>query len=70
MSTNIYSIRKAVEPYRHLNLGPHGAGTSRLARQLTTMLPAMSLVEALKVTCIQRVAGLTGARTTPLPTWG
>ena len=34
-----------------------------LARRLTTMLPAMSLVEAVETTCLHRVAGLTGART-------
>jgi magnesium chelatase family protein len=34
-----------------------------LARRLTTILPAMSLAEALETTRIHRVAGLTGART-------
>ena len=34
-----------------------------LARRLTTILPAMSLAEALETTRIPRVAGLTGART-------
>ena len=34
-----------------------------LARRLTTMLPAMSLVEAVETTCLHHVAGLTGART-------
>jgi magnesium chelatase family protein len=34
-----------------------------LARRLTTMLPAMSLAEALETTRIHRVAGRTGART-------
>jgi len=34
-----------------------------LARQLTTILPAMTLAEALKTTRIHSVAGLTGART-------
>ena len=34
-----------------------------LARRLTTILPAMSLAEAIETTCINRVAGLTGART-------
>jgi magnesium chelatase family protein len=46
-----------------LMLGPPGAGKSMLARRLTTILPAMSLAEALETTCIHRVAGLTGART-------
>jgi magnesium chelatase family protein len=34
-----------------------------LARRLTTILPAMTLAEALETTRIHRVAGLTGART-------
>jgi magnesium chelatase family protein len=45
-----------------LLLGPPGVGTSRLARRLTTLLPAMRLAEALATTRIHRVAGLTGAR--------
>jgi magnesium chelatase family protein len=46
-----------------LMLGPPGAGKSMLARRLTTILPAMSLAEAIETTCIHSVAGLTGART-------
>ena len=46
-----------------LLLGSPGAGTSRLAHCLITILPAMTLAEALETTCIHRVAGLTGART-------
>jgi magnesium chelatase family protein len=41
-----------------------------LARRLTTILPAMTLAEAIETTRIPRVAGLTGARTglvTPYP---
>jgi predicted ATPase with chaperone activity len=34
-----------------------------LARRLTTILPAMTLVEAIETTRIHRVAGLTGDRT-------
>jgi magnesium chelatase family protein len=34
-----------------------------LARRLATILPAMSLAEALETTRIHRVAGLTGDRT-------
>ena len=34
-----------------------------LARRLTTILPAMTLAEAIETTRIQRVAGLTGDRT-------
>jgi magnesium chelatase family protein len=40
--------------------GPPGAGKSMLARRLTTILPAMTLAEALATTRIHRVAGLTG----------
>jgi magnesium chelatase family protein len=52
-------------------LGPPGAGTSMLARRLTTILPAMPLAEVLETTCIHRVAGrtgLTGARTAVVTT--
>jgi len=44
-------------------LGPPGAGKSMLARRLTTILPAMTLAEALDTPRIYRVAGRTGART-------
>jgi magnesium chelatase family protein len=43
-----------------LMLGSPGAGKSRLARQLTTGLPAMTVAEALETTRIHPVAGLTG----------
>src|SRR5919204_1776770 len=46
-----------------LLLGPPGAGTSMLARRLATILPAMSLAEAIETTRIHRLAGLTGDRT-------
>src|ERR671914_1710732 len=46
-----------------LLLGPPGAGKSMLAQRLTTILPAMTLPEAIDTTRIHRVAGLTGART-------
>jgi magnesium chelatase family protein len=39
------------------------AGKSMPARRLTTILPAMTLAEALETTRIHRVAGLTGDRT-------
>jgi magnesium chelatase family protein len=45
-----------------LLLGPPGAGTSMLARRLTTILPAMTLPEALDTTRLHRVAGPTGDR--------
>jgi Magnesium chelatase, subunit ChlI len=40
-----------------------GAGQSMLARRLTTILPAMTLAEAIETTRIHSVAGLTGDRT-------
>jgi magnesium chelatase family protein len=39
-----------------------------LARRLTTILPRMTLAEALETTRIPRVAGRTGARTTLVTT--
>jgi magnesium chelatase family protein len=38
-------------------------GQSLLARRLTTILPAMTLAEAIETTRIHSVAGLTGDRT-------
>jgi magnesium chelatase family protein len=46
-----------------LLLGPPGVGKSMLARRLTTILPAMTLAEAIETTRIHSVAGLTGDRT-------
>jgi magnesium chelatase family protein len=60
----------------------HRAGTSMLARRLTTIPPAVSLAEALATTRIHSVAGRTGDRLawvttrpcrapiTQLPMWG
>jgi magnesium chelatase family protein len=39
-----------------------------LAHRLTTILPAMTLAEAIETTRIHRVAGLTGDRTTLVTT--
>jgi magnesium chelatase family protein len=44
--------------------GARGRFTRTLAHRLTTLLPAMTLAEALDTTCIHGVAGLTGDRTT------
>jgi magnesium chelatase family protein len=46
-----------------LLLGPPGAGTAMLARRLTTILPAMTLAEALETTRLHRVGNFTGDRT-------
>jgi magnesium chelatase family protein len=43
--------------------GPPEAGQSTLARRLTTILPEMSLAEALDTTRMHRVAGRTDGRT-------
>jgi Magnesium chelatase, subunit ChlI len=43
-------------------------GQSRLARRLTTIVPAMSLAEALETTRIPRVSERTGARTAVVTT--
>jgi predicted ATPase with chaperone activity len=40
-----------------------GAGQSMLARRLATILPDMTLAEAIETTRIHRVAGLTGRHT-------
>jgi magnesium chelatase family protein len=49
-------------------LGSPGAGKSTLARRLTTILPEMTLAEAIDTTHIHRVAGLTGRRTAVVTT--
>ena len=49
-------------------LGPPGAGKSMLARRLTTILPALTMAEAIETTRIHSVAGLTGALTTLVTT--
>jgi magnesium chelatase family protein len=54
-------VRRAILGLFHR--GPPGAGTSMLARRLTTILPAMTLAEAVETTRIHSVAGLTGDRT-------
>jgi magnesium chelatase family protein len=44
-------------------IGPPGTGKSRLAGRLATILPEMTLAEAIETTRIHRVAGLTGRHT-------
>jgi magnesium chelatase family protein len=51
-----------------LLLGQPGAGKSMLAHRLTTILPAMTLTDALETTHIHGIAGLTGARTAVVTT--
>jgi len=46
-----------------LMLGSPGAGKSMLARRLTTILPVMTLAEAIETTRVHSVAGLTDGRT-------
>jgi magnesium chelatase family protein len=46
-----------------LLLSPPGAGKSMLARRLTTILPVMTLPEAIETTRIHSIAGLNGDRT-------
>ena len=48
--------------------GRPGAGTSRLARRLATIVPEMTLAEAMETTRIHSVAGLTGRHPTLVPT--
>jgi magnesium chelatase family protein len=49
-------------------LGPPGAGKSMLARRLPTILPDMTLAEAIDTTHMHRVAGLTGDHTAVVTT--
>jgi hypothetical protein len=51
-----------------LMLGPQCAGKSMLARRFTTILPAMTLDEAIETIRIHSVAGLTGAPTALITT--
>jgi len=46
-----------------LMVGPPGAGKTMLARRLPTIMPPLSLHEALETTKIHSVAGMTGAQT-------
>jgi magnesium chelatase family protein len=46
--------------YNSFLLGPPGAGKTILAHRLSTLLPAMTLAEAIETTQRHSVAGLTG----------
>ena len=61
-----YSVCRRFD--HNLLLRTPGVGKSRLARRLTTILPAMNLAEALETTRIHSVAGLTGSRTAVVTT--
>jgi magnesium chelatase family protein len=51
-----------------LQLCPPGVGQSRLARRLATILPDLTLAEAIDTPRIPRVAGRTGRRTAVVTT--
>ena len=53
---------EAIAPY-FAAPAPSGRGTSRLASRLATILPSMTLAEAIETTRIHSGAGLTGRRT-------
>jgi magnesium chelatase family protein len=54
-------LMEAIAPY-FAAPAPSGPGTSRLARHLTTILPSMTLAEALETTRMHRAASLTDDR--------
>jgi predicted ATPase with chaperone activity len=60
-------VRPIFRPHSSL-LAPPGAGKSMLARQLTTVLPAIRCAEALDTTHIHSVALLTGVPTAMVTT--
>jgi magnesium chelatase family protein len=56
----LFSIRRESFRRRWRILARSGADKSMLARRRTTILPAMTLAEAIETMRIHRVAGLTG----------
>lgn len=62
-----YKVRRAVEiaaagGHNMLMVGPPGAGKSMIAKRIPTILPPLTLEEALETTKIHSIAGLTGKR--------
>lgn len=62
-----YKVRRAVEiaaagGHNMIMVGPPGAGKSMIAKRIPSILPPLTLEEALETTKIHSIAGLTGKR--------
>ena len=63
-----YKVRRAVEiaaagGHNMIMIGPPGAGKSMIAKRIPSILPPLTLEEALETTKIHSIAGLTNKRT-------